>query len=43
MTTPLITDADLIAHLGNNGSAALIQMTDPANTAIDNLVVERIA
>lgn len=41
MATALITDADLIAHLGNNGQAALIQMTDPANTAIDTALTAK--
>lgn len=41
MATALITDADLITHLGNNGAAALIQMTDPANTAIDTALTAK--
>lgn len=43
MATAHTPSDDLISHMGNNGTAALIPVTDTANTAIDNLVVERIA
>lgn len=35
----IATQTDLIEYLGNNGQAALIQITDPANTAVDSWLV----
>lgn len=35
----IATQTDLIDYLGNNGQATLIQMTDPANTAVDSWLV----